>query len=177
MGCLHPIERLDVGGVVFDMPGFQPRLEAFLEIGVIEVLAPQRAEFYACLGERSVEVEHADESRPSAAPIGKCEDGSLVGEEAGQEVVAVLPDGFGDDERRVCWNVTEDLHAVFLAIDETVFLGGVHGMGALDFAAERFHGRKDLRLHRGLRGLTFLVGGEAKVTVGDKMDGFHVKMV
>ena len=49
-----------------------------------------------------------------------------------EEVVAVLPDGLGDDERRIVRDVAEDLHAVFLAVNEPVAFGRVERVRALD---------------------------------------------
>ena len=87
--------------------------------------------------------------------------------------MAVLPDRFRDDQRRVPGDVPEHFHAVFLAVDEPVPLFRVERMRALDVAARAFDGRDDLRLHGGLRLLAFLVGGEPQVSVGDEVNGVH----
>ena len=47
-----------------------------------------------------------------------------MGGEARQNMVAVLPDGLGDDERRVGVDLGEDFHAVLLAVDEAVLVAG-----------------------------------------------------
>ena len=61
--------------------------------------------------------------------------GPAMRDQAGEDVMAVLPDRLGDDERRVGGNVAEDFHAVLLAVDEAVAFLLVEGMGALDRAA------------------------------------------
>ena len=58
-----------------------------------------------------------------------------MGGEPGQHVMAVLPDGFDDDQRRIWRDVAEDLHAALLAVDEAVLFDGIVGMAAADFAA------------------------------------------
>ena len=66
-----------------------------------EVLAPDRAVGDARLGQRGVQVEQPDEPGPLAAPVGDGQDRAAMGAQAGQHVVAVLPDGLGHDDRRV----------------------------------------------------------------------------
>ena len=126
---------LDVRGVVLDLAGLEPERRPLRKNVVGEVLAPERAVVHARLGERAVEVEHADEAGPGAAPVGDGEDGAAVGGEAGEDMMAVLPDRLGDDERRVGGDVAEDFHAVLLAVDEAVLFLLVEGMGALDVVA------------------------------------------
>ena len=59
-----------------------------------------------------------------------------MADEAGQDVVGVLPDRLGDDDRRVGVDLREDLEAFLLARDEAVLAGGVVGVGALDLDVE-----------------------------------------
>ena len=65
----------------------------------------------------------------------------------------------------------EHFQAVFLTVDEAVPLLFVEGMAAPDGPALTLDGRDDLRLHRRLRGLAFLVRGLAEVAVGNEVDG------
>ncbi|WP_239080788.1 hypothetical protein [Streptomyces coelicoflavus] len=53
----------------------------------------------------------------------------------GEDVVAVLPDGLDDDQRRVLGQVLEDLDAGALAVDEPVALGLVHQGAARSFSS------------------------------------------
>ena len=53
-------------GIDHDAMLAEPFAEAFAEDGVVEVLAPERGEFYAGLVEAAVEVEHADQAGPLA---------------------------------------------------------------------------------------------------------------
>ena len=106
------------------MPVLQPLAQAVLEEVVGEILAPERAVADAGLGERAVQVEHADQARPRAAPVGDGEDRAAMGEQAGQHVVAVLPDAFRHDQRRLRIELAEHLHAHLLGVDEAVLLGG-----------------------------------------------------
>ena len=48
-----------------------------------------------------------------------------------QDVMAVLPDRFGDDERCVDRDFPEHFHPIFLAVDETVLFFGIEGVGTL----------------------------------------------
>ena len=48
-----------------------------------------------------------------------------------QNVMAVLPHCFDDNDRRVFGNVAKHLHAVFLRIDEAVLLVRIYGVTAL----------------------------------------------
>ena len=68
---------------------------------VLKSATPEGAVLHAGFGQRAVEVQHADESRPLAAPVGDGQDGASMGEESGEHVMAVLPDGFDDDQRSI----------------------------------------------------------------------------
>jgi len=94
-----------------------------------------------------------------------------MGAKAGEDVVAVLPDGLGDDEGRVGGDVAEDFHAVLLAVDETVAFLFVEGVGAPDGKAFAFDGGDEAFFHGVLGGLAGLVGGGAEVAAGDEIDG------
>ena len=95
------VERLDVAEVVLDRLAVEPAAQAVQEELVGEVLAPEGGVADAGLRQRAVQVEHADQARPLAAPVGDGQDRPLVGIEPVQDVMAVLPDGLGHDQRRV----------------------------------------------------------------------------
>src|SRR5690606_4404581 len=114
-------------------PGGEPVAEKI----VGEVGAPEGRVSDAGFGEGAVEIEHADEAGPGAGPVGDGEDGAAVGDEARQEVVGILPDAFGNDERRVRVDVGEDRHALLLRADETVFLFWFVRVGANEAGAVR----------------------------------------
>jgi hypothetical protein len=90
-----------------------------------------------------------------------------------EDVMAVLPDGFSDNEGGFCRDRSKHLHAVVLAVDETVLLDGVEGMRSSNGAAESFDGSGELPFHRGLCCLTVSIGSETKVTACCKKDGRH----
>ena len=83
------------------MAVLQPLVQLLAERVVGEGLAPQRRVGDAGLGQRTVEVQHADEARPLAGPVGDGEDRSAMADQARQDVVGVLPDRLGHDDRRV----------------------------------------------------------------------------
>ena len=105
---------LDVALVVGEGALGEPSPQAVFEQVVRKVPAPQSAIFDTGLGQRAVEVEHAHQPRPGAAPVGHRQNGAAMGVQAGQHVVAVLPDRFGHDERSLGGEVAEHFHAHFL---------------------------------------------------------------
>ena len=82
-GHLDLLERLHVRGVVLHLARLEPRAQALEEKRVGEILAPERAVGHARLGQRAVEVEHADEAGPRAAPVGDGEDRPAMRGQAG----------------------------------------------------------------------------------------------
>ena len=167
---------LHMRGGMGDAAGGQPGAESLEERLVAEVIAPEGTVLHTRLGEGAVEVEHADEAWPGAAPVGDSQDRTLMGEESLQEMVAVLPDSLGNDDRGVLGDVAEDLHAVLLAVDEAVAFHRIEAVTAADRAAFLFNYLDQQGLHGLLRLLAFLVGGGAEIAVGDEDDvlGAHV---
>ena len=155
------IEFVDVGEIVRHTALGQPLMQLLLERLVGESLAPQRAVLLARLGQRAVEIEHADQARPLARPVGDGQDRRAMGEEPGQNVVGVLPHRLGDDDRRLRVDLGEHLEALLLAGDEAVLERRVVGMGALDLDAELRERGRDLLLHRLLRRPARFVGALA----------------
>ena len=65
-----------------------------------------------------------------------------MGEQAVQNMMAVLPDRLHHHQRRIRRQLAEDFHAVLLAVDESVLLHRVAGMPAAyvaAFAADGVH--------------------------------------
>ena len=163
---------MHVADIVLDGLAREPAAEVPEEELVCEIAAPERAVGDAGLGEGGVEVEHADEAGPLAAPVGDGEDRPAMRIEAGENVVGVLPDGFDDDERRFGRQFAEHLHAVLLAVDEAVAFDGVAGVAAAHLASFVPDGS-----HDGLFGLRLgrpadLIGGGAQISAGNDDDGF-----
>jgi hypothetical protein len=80
-------------------PFGEPRARLCLEEIIGEILAPDGGVFDAGLGERAVEIEHADQAGPGAGPIGDGEDGAAVADQAGNTWWLSIARRFGDDER------------------------------------------------------------------------------
>ena len=89
-----------------------------------------------------------------------------MGEQAVEQVMAVLPDALRDDERRAGVQLAEHLHAHLLRINEPVLLGRVVGMCANGLPTFGLEGRDKHGFHPGLFRPAFLVGTEAQVAVG-----------
>ena len=130
---------------------------------------------HARLGQARGEVEHADEPGPLAAPVGDDEDRPAVGPQAGQDVVAVLPDGLDDDERRVRREPLEDLDARALAVDEAVPVLRVDGVAAPHRPAERGDRRREVVLELALRRPARHVRRGPQVAARDGVDGARLR--
>ncbi len=164
--------------IVFNAFAMEPALQTIQEEWIGEIFAPQRFIANAGFGERSVEIEHPHQARPFTAPVGHGENGTLMREEPVQHVMAVLPHGFHHNERRAARDVAKHLHAVLLAVDETMALGGVEGMPALDLVSRAANCRCDGCFHRLLSRPALLVRGQAQIATGDKNDGFtHLSLL
>ena len=159
----------DVALVVGHAAGAEPLAKALLEEGVGEILAPQGAVGDAGFGHRAVEIQHSDQTGPGAAPIGNGQDRPAVGVKAVEQMMAVLPDGFRDDERGGGIELAEDFHAHFLGVNEAVILGRIELVGADAIPALVLEGCNELGFHVGLDGPAFLVGAEAQVAIGHEI--------
>ena len=73
-GILTCFKRLDVRRVVLDLAAVVSHGADPSEKIVGEILAPERAVGDARLGQRAVEIEHADQAGPGAAPVGDGQD-------------------------------------------------------------------------------------------------------
>ena len=152
--------------------GLEPAIQTGEKILVIEILTPKRGITHAGLGERAIEVQHADKAGPRAGPVGDGENRRLVRDEPGQQMVRILPDRLGDDERRLRIERGKHLHAFLLGADEAVFQRRFVGMGADEPAAETGDGCGELLFHGRLGGPARFIGRRAQIAVGDEQDGF-----
>src|SRR5215471_19594877 len=100
--------------VVCDHPFSEPLPKTFLEISIGEVLAPQRAVTDSGFREAAVEIQHADQPGPCAAPVGHGQDWAAMSAESCQHVMAVLPDCFRNHQRCVRIDFMEDFNAHLL---------------------------------------------------------------
>src|SRR5882724_9014817 len=91
---------------------------------------------------------------------------------AGKNVVAVLPNCFGDDDRSIVWNALKDVHAITLAIDEAVRLVREKGMSSLELAAKTIDSCCKGFFHGLLCGPAFLIGGESQIVTCKKVYSF-----
>ncbi len=96
-----------------------------------------------------------------------------------QEVLAVLPDRFGDDERRIGIELAENRQAHLLRIDEAMLFGRVEPMRANDLPAFGSQRLRELVLHFRLCRPAFLVGGEPQIAIGHQIDveGFERRLI
>jgi hypothetical protein len=94
-----------------------------------------------------------------------------VAAQAGQDVVAVLPDRLDHDERRVDRDALEDLDARSLAVDETVALVRIERVATLDLPAERVDRCREVGLQLLLRGPARDVRAGPEIATGHRVDG------
>ncbi len=93
-----------------------------------------------------------------------------MGNQAMEQMVGILPDGFRDDEGGLGIYIGEDLHTLLLGLDEAVFAGGVARVGADQFIPEFGEGGREGLFHGQLRGPADFIGGLALVAIGDEED-------
>ena len=84
-----------------------------------------------------------------------------------KDVMAVLPHRLDDYQRRAGRDAAKYFHSNFLAIDETMTLGGIVGVAALHVAAQPSDGSRDRLLGARLGRPALLVGGEAQISICD----------
>ena len=151
-----------------------PRLVQGLEI-IAEILRPDGGVLDAGLGQRTIQIQHADQAGPGAAPVGDSQDGALVGDQAMQNVMRILPDALRDNQRGLGINPRKNAHAFLLGADEPVFFIILVGMGPDQFITGFRQRCLQHLLHFGLFSPAGLVGGEAQITIGDQGDLFPAK--
>ena len=160
--------------IVRDLPFFHPPFEIFQEgFVVFKILAPERGVFDARLGHRAIEVQHPYQARPRSAPVGNRQDRALVEMQAMQNVMGILPDRLGHDQRRFGGDICEDLHPIFLGIDEAVPDLGRKPWARWTFPFSFSRRRDQALFHLELFGFAFLIGGCPQIAAGDEIYCVH----
>ncbi len=167
---LDQAQVLDVALIMADRPFAQPLPQPALEKAVGEILAPQRAVTNARFGHRTVQIQHPHQAWPGPAPIGHRENRSPMREQAGQQVMAILPNALGHDQRRRWVQLAEYLDAHFLRINKTMFLLRVERVSPDALPAFGLQSPAKDRFHSGLFRPAFLVGRQAKIAIGHQID-------
>ncbi len=163
----------DVRLVVHNGAGFEPFAQAAHEPVVREVHAPRGGVAPPHLGKTRVEIEESDETRPFAREVCDGKNRSAVGTETRQDVVAVLPDRLGNNDRRIGGNPREHLDAHPLAIDEPVAGGLVERVGTRDVPTQPPECSGDRLFQLSLGGPPVAVRVGAKVTACHKVCGLR----
>ena len=158
---LYLLQLLNMGGVMIDFVAGQPLPELLHEKLVFEVFAPKAAVSDSRLFEATVKVKQPDQAGPCPAPVRHRQNRSLVSNEPGKNMLAILPDRFGHNDRGLFRDGMEYLDSHPLAIDESMPLLLIEWVGSFH---EKFffldRGDQSL-LHRCLRRLTHLIRGRA----------------
>jgi hypothetical protein len=89
-------------------------------------------------------------------------------------MVAILPDGFRHNERRVFGDGLKDVHSVTLRIEKSVLLLGHVGVSTNNLSAKTFYGLRQGLFHCRLRGPTDLVGVDAEIATGYQVNNLFV---
>src|SRR5205823_1669706 len=134
-GHAQIVQRVNVARIMIQLFAIQPTLQPIQKKSVTEVDAPERVISHGCLGKRAIQIKHADQTGPLAAPVRHGENWTAVGIQAVQHVMAVLPYSFYNDQRSVVRDLAKNFHAILLVVDETVLFDGIEGVTAADFAA------------------------------------------
>jgi hypothetical protein len=150
-----------VAGIVDYRFAIQPSAKALQKIVVGTIGTPQSAVPHSRLRHTCIEIEHSDEAWPLSRPIGDGEDRAAMRGESGKNVMTVLPYRFDNNKGSIRWNLTKDLNAMALAVNETVFLDGIVGMAAAHRAPTAADGSRYLALQLFLCGPACLVRGDA----------------
>src|SRR5690606_3008784 len=117
------------------------------KVFVREVVAPEGRVPDPGLRHRSVQVQHADESRPGATPVRHRQDRRAMRGESVQHMVRILPGCEDDDKRLLRVYVSEDLPPVVLTVYEAVSLLRIVGMSPNYVISFRLDGSSDRALH------------------------------
>src|SRR5271165_2951562 len=97
---------------------------------------------------------------------------------SGQNVVTILPDRFEDNQPRVTRYVPEDVHPMFLALDEAMPDGWMEGVSAADIVSGGANGIDKRGFSAFLGRPTLTVGGRPQVAARDQDNGLrHSRMI
>src|SRR5207253_1024855 len=130
-----------------------------------EIDAPESVVLHAGLGQRAVQVQHADQSGPLAAPVGDRQNRAAMRVQAMEQMMAVLPHGLHHDERRIARDLAEHFHPVFLAVDEAALFLRIVWMTTLYLASFALDGANDGSLGALLRRPALLICRQSQVAV------------
>src|ERR1043165_7235359 len=90
--------------------------------------------------------------------------------QAGENVMAILPHGFGDDNRSIRRNALKDVHAVTLAVDKTVRFFRAKGVSSFQLTAKTCDSCRKGGFHSLLCGPTLLIGGKSQVSAREEIN-------
>jgi hypothetical protein len=113
-GQLHILQRPCVRRVMRHPAGAQPLPQPVPEKGVRKILAPKARVPHARLGQRTIQVQHADQPRPLAAPVRHRQDRSAMSGQPGQHMMGILPYRLGHHQRRLRIERPKHLHSLAL---------------------------------------------------------------
>ena len=85
-----------------------------------------------------------------------------------QDVVAVLPDRFRNDQGRAGIQMSKDLHSHFLRVNKAMPFSRFEMVRADKFPTFILDGFSQQSLHFGLDRPALLVGGQAQIAAGDE---------
>ena len=162
------VQVVHVRQIVADPSCLEPLVEALQEELVFEIETPDRRELAACLGERTVQVQQTDESRPLTRPVGHGKNRSLVTAQSRQNMMAVLPGGGGKHQLRVGMDLHENVHALALRGNESVLFRLVIRVGAHQLEALLRERGRELPFHVTLRRPALLVGRLPQIAAGNQ---------
>src|SRR5512143_1095117 len=134
---------------MFDGALLQPRAQALQEEFIRKVLTPKCAVLAASFCETAIEIQHANQARPGATPIGDSQYRTVMFQQPRQHMMGVLPDSLSDDYRCILGNLAKDFQTKLLAIDESVLFDWIIGVGAFHPIAFTFDRGYELSFHLG----------------------------
>src|ERR1017187_8611917 len=143
--------------VIDDTMVMQPFAKSLLEQFIFEVFAPERAESHSRLVQTAIQIQHTHKAWPLTGPIRYGQDGAAVARQASKNVIAVLPDSFCNNQRCVWVDMSKNVHAHPLVIDESMPELRIEGMCSAQSKPFGFEGFCQLRFHLRLCGPTHLI--------------------
>src|SRR5262245_883193 len=87
--------------------------------------------------------------------------------------MAVLPDSLHHHQRRIKRDLTEDIHAAFLAVDEAMLFDRIKRMPSAHLTALGADGGHHDLFSPGLRRPALLIGRESQITIGYNIHSFE----
>ncbi len=155
--------------IVHDRTGLSPVAKPTKKPVVGEIDAPDRRVRNAHFGQTSVESEQADEAGRAALEVCDSENRPAVGSQTRKNVVAVLPHGLRNDERRIHGDVLEHLEPHPLAGDEAVSGERINRVRALHGPPQTRKRRAEGEFHGVLHRPASVVRRRAQVAARDQV--------